>query len=119
MISPENWGQWERHLQRNSSLHIYTKNKQRNNSKQYNTDLLCLLQGGSSSPKNTGFVRLRTTTTIFQQSQSRKTIDTWTLVDRKYHEIDQAVPPLGCEGVTQDRHCTVGEPVPGICRPVS
>ena len=75
--------------------YIYTKNKQRNNSKQYNTDLLCLLQGGSSSPKNTGFVRLRTTTTIFQQAQSRKTIDAWTLVDRKYHEIDQAVPPLG------------------------
>ena len=48
-----------------------------------------------------------------------QTIDTWTLVDRKYHEIDETVPPLGCEGVTQDRHCTVVEPVPGICRPVS
>ena len=72
-----------------------------------------------SSPKNTGFVRLRTTTTIFQQAQSRKNIDAWTLVEREDHEIDQTVPPLGCEGVTQDRHCTVVEPVPGICRPVS
>ena len=82
-------------------------------------DLLGLLQGASSSPKNTGFVRLRTTTTIFQQAQSRKNIDAWTLVEREDHEIDEAVSPLGCEGVTQDGHCTVVEPVPGICRPVS
>ena len=73
VISPENWGQWERHLKRNSSLHICTKNKQRNNSKQYNTDLLCLLQGGSSSPKNTGFVRLRRTT--IKHSSTSKNIE--------------------------------------------